>query len=507
MDRQSIDVLARAALQNLEAHRRRIDDLNVYPVPDGDTGTNLVLTVRGVVDALEHSTTEDRAVLAKELSRAALMSARGNSGVILSQIVRGFAEVAGRDGDASASSLSRAFLVREMAEEAERRAEESPSPPELLRAVLERGEEVLARTPQLLEVLGQAGVVDAGGAGLVELVRGLTLAAAGEPLPDVPQETVSLALEAIHRELSRYRYCTIFVVEGEELDVATLESRLEPLGDSLLVVGDRSALKVHVHTDDPGAALSVGTSSGVIAGVEIANMRQQATAREERLLAGPALGTLETGLVAVCQGDGNKRLFEGYGATIVIEGGQTMNPSAAEIVAAIEAVPASEVIVLPNNANVILAAEQAAALTAKSVRVLPARSVQAGLAAMVPFLSTSSADDNERGMLAVLESVVSGEVTVASRDAKLDGKSIPKGAYLGLVEGSPVAAGDELDEVALAVIDKMLEGERSWLGILTGEGAPPPDSLRVVVERAHPELELEVNDGGQPHYPLLLVAE
>ncbi len=155
----------------------------------------------------------------------------------------------------------------------------------------------------------------------------------------------------------------------------------------------------------------------------------------------------------------------------------------------------------------ILAAEQAAALTAKSVRVLPARSVQAGLAAMVPFLSTSSADDNERGMLAVLESVVSGEVTVASRDAKLDGKSIPKGAYLGLVEGSPVAAGDELDEVALAVIDKMLEGERSWLGILTGEGAPPPDSLRVVVERAHPELELEVNDGGQPHYPLLLVAE
>ena len=528
MDRQSIDALARAALQNLEAHRRRIDDLNVYPVPDGDTGTNLVLTVRGVVDALEHSTTEDRAVLAKELSRAALMSARGNSGVILSQIVRGFAEVAGRDGDASASSLSRAFrsasdaayrtvkqpvegtmltVVREMAEEAERRAEESPSPPELLRAVLERGEEVLARTPQLLEVLGQAGVVDAGGAGLVELVRGLTLAAAGEPLPDVPQETVSLALEAIHRELSRYRYCTIFVVEGEELDVATLESRLEPLGDSLLVVGDRSALKVHVHTDDPGAALSVGTSSGVIAGVEIANMRQQATAREERLLAGPALGTLETGLVAVCQGDGNKRLFEGYGATIVIEGGQTMNPSAAEIVAAIEAVPASEVIVLPNNANVILAAEQAAALTAKSVRVLPARSVQAGLAAMVPFLSTSSADDNERGMLAVLESVVSGEVTVASRDAKLDGKSIPKGAYLGLVEGSPVAAGDELDEVALAVIDKMLEGEPSWLGILTGEGAPPPDSLRVVVERAHPELELEVNDGGQPHYPLLLVAE
>ena len=251
----------------------------------------------------------------------------------------------------------------------------------------------------------------------------------------------------------------------------------------------------------------MGTSSGVIAGVEIANMRQQATAREERLLAGPALGTLETGLVAVCQGDGNKRLFEGYGATIVIEGGQTMNPSEAEIVAAIEAVPASEVIDLPNNANVILAAEQAAALIAKSVRVLPARSVQAGLAAMVPFLSTSSADDNERGMLAVLESVVSGEVTVASRDAKLDGKSIPKGAYLGLVEGSPVAAGDELDEVALAVIDKMLEGERSWLGILTGEGAPPPDSLRVVVERAHPELELEVNDGGQPHYPLLLVAE
>jgi len=533
MELETVRMLSRTALQNLEAHRKRIDDLNVYPVPDGDTGTNLVLTLRSIVEALDASTAEASAAVAKDLSRAALMGARGNSGVIFSQIARGFADVLGGSDDMSAPRLGRAFraasdaayravkrpvegtmltVIREMAEEGERRKTRRLPPSDFLAAVLARGEDALARTPEMLDVLREAGVVDAGGAGLVEIVRGVALGAAGAPLPEAPVESETLGFEAIHQELSHYRYCTVFVVEGEELDQVGLEAALERLGDSLLVVGDASALKVHVHTDDPGAALSSATAMGVIEGIEIANMHHQTAAREERLLdaAGSmsdSLPTLETGLVAVCPGQGNRRLFEGLGATRVIEGGQTMNPSAAEIVQAIEATPAAEVIVLPNNSNVILTAEQAAALASKPVRVVPSRSVQAGFAAMARYLPTLPPAENEAAMLEALGAVATGEVTVASRDAELDGIAIRKGAYLGLVDGTAVAVDDDIERVAIEVVERVLDGERGWLGILTGEEAPLLDGLLAAVDRAHPEVEVEVHEGGQPHYPLLVVAE
>ena len=528
MNRESVETLARAALQNLEAHRRRIDDLNVYPVPDGDTGTNLVLTVRGVVEALERATTDDLGLLAQEASRAALLAARGNSGVIFSQIVRGFADAVAANGDAPLPLLARAFrsasdsaydavrepvegtmltIVRAMAEEAEERAGGVSTADELLRAVVERGEAALARTPELLDVLRKAGVVDAGGAGVVEIVRGIALALAGKPLPEAEVASGELGLDAVHQELSRYRYCTTFVVEGDELDAPAVERELERVGDSLLVVGDASALKVHLHTDDPGAALSAGTAIGVIGGVEIADMHRQAAAREERLLSSPGAPALRSGLVAVCRGAGNERLFEGLGATVVLEGGQTMNPSAAEIVAAVDAVPAPAVIVLPNNANVVPAAEQAARLASKEVHVVASRSVQAGLLAMVSFLSTNSAEENARAMSEALESVVAGEVAIASRDAELDGLRIRKGAYLGRVGETAVAAGEDLASVALTVAEGLLERGRSSLLLLTGAEAPALDGLVEALRAAHPGLEVEVNEGGQPHYPLLLAAE
>jgi uncharacterized protein len=529
MELEIVRRLARAALQNLEAHRRRIDDLNVYPVPDGDTGTNLVLTLRSVVETLDKSDAEGSAAVAKELSRAALMGARGNSGVIFSQIVRGFVDVLGEHEDASTPRLRRAFrgasdaayravkrpvegtmltVVREMAEEGERKENRRLAPHEFLAAVLARGEDALSRTPEMLDVLRDAGVVDAGGAGLVEIARGLTLELAGEPLPEAPVEGEALAFDAIHQELSRYRYCTVFLVEGKGLDQAGLEATLEQIGDSLLVVGDPSALKVHVHTDEPGLALAAGTALGVVEGVEIANMHAQTAQREERLSETPtALPTLETGLVAVCPGQGNRRLFESLGATKVIEGGQTMNPSAAELVAAIDAVPADEVLVLPNNSNVVLTAEQAAALSSKAVRVIPSRSVQAGLAAMGRYIPTNSPEQNEEDMLDALGSVRTGEVTVASRDAELDGVKIAKGAYLGLVEDAAVVAADDLHAVALEVVERVLDGDRGWLGILTGEGAPPVEELLAAVNAAYPDVDVEVHDGGQPHYPLLVVAE
>ena len=522
--------LARSALQNLEAHRRRIDDLNVYPVPDGDTGTNLVLTLRSIVEALDASTATTSEAVAKDVTRAALMGARGNSGVIFSQVVRGFVDVLGRDEAVSTALLSKAFrgasdtayravkrpvegtmltVIREMAEEGERKEHRGLRPNELLQVVLVRGEDALARTPEMLDVLRDAGVVDAGGAGLVEIARGMVYGALGRELPDAPVETEAIGLDAIHQELSEFRYCTVFVVEGEGLDKDALESELEKIGDSLLVVGDESALKVHVHTDDPGEALALGPAVGVVEGIEIANMHHQTAQREERLLEGVAgtVATLETGLVAVCPGRGNRRLFESLGATRVIEGGQSMNPSAADIVAAIDAVPADRVLVLPNNANVILTAEQAAALSDKDVRVVPSRSVQAGLAAMTGFVPGNSPEENERAMLAELAGVATGEITVASRDANLDGVAISGGDYLGLVDDVAVVSGQDLDQVVHEVVDRVLAGGHGFLTILTGEDAPPLDGLVAAVEKRHPGVEVEIHAGGQPHYPLLLVAQ
>jgi uncharacterized protein len=531
--------LARGSLATLEANRRRIDDLNVYPVPDGDTGTNLTLTAQAIVESLEASTAADRAAVAKELTRAALMGARGNSGVIFSQIVRGAAEVLGEPGTIDATRIRRAFrgasdaayravrrpvegtmlsVIRELAEEGENPRHAGLSALELFRVLVARGEEALARTPEQLAVLREAGVVDAGGAGLLEIVRGISATLAGEPVPEAPAEDAHEAgIDAIHQELSAFRYCTVFVVEGEALDADALETELEQLGDSLLVVGDRTALKIHVHTDEPGAALALATALGTIEGVEIANMHKQTDERAGRILesvldsgrdGAPDLGLiLETGVVAVVPGVGNRRLFESYGATRVIEGGQTMNPSTEDIVKAIDATPATEVLVLPNNSNVILSAEQAAKLATKPVRVIPSRSVQAGLAAIVRYLPSLGAAENETAMVQALQQVATGEVTIASRDVELDGVDVRKGAFLGLAGGEAVASSADFDEVAFAVVERLLGPGREVLTILTGADEPELGGIIRRLEQSHPDVELDVQPGGQPHYPLLLAAE
>ncbi len=523
--------LGQAALATLEANRRRIDDLNVYPVPDGDTGTNLTLTARAIMEVLDASTAADRATLAKELTRAALMGARGNSGVIFSQILRGAAEALGEAGLLDAATIRRAFraasdaayravrrpvegtmlsVIRELAEEAEDPRNAALEPAALLKQLIERGEDALARTPDQLAVLKEAGVVDAGGAGLLEIVRGVSAALSGEPLPDAPAEDAHEAgIDAVHQELSEFRYCTVFVVEGENLDAESLEQELERLGDSLLVVGDPSALKIHVHTDEPGKALALGTAIGTIEGVEIANMHAQTAQRTERILESvpdPEL-TLESGVVAVVPGAGNRRLFESYGATRVIEGGQTMNPSTADILEAIESTPASEVLVLPNNSNVILSAEQAAELSEKPVRVIPSRSVPAGLAAIVRYLPSLDAAENETAMLEALAQVTTGEVTLASRDVELDGIDVRKGAWLGLADGTAVASSSDFEEVAFAVARTLLRDGREVLTLLTGEDEPDLVGLLRRIEEQHPGVELDVQPGGQPHYPLFLSAE
>ncbi len=521
--------IARLALRNLEANQQRLDDLNVYPVPDGDTGTNLTLTVRAIVEALEESTADGHEAVARELSRAALMGARGNSGVIFSQIVRGFADVLGERDTIDEAMIARAFrsasdaayravrrpvegtmltVIREMAEAAESSEARDLGRPDLLTLIVARGEESLARTPDLLAVLKEAGVVDAGGAGLLEIIRGVRAAVVGEAMPEPPAGAEVPSVEAVHHELSEFRYCTVFVIEGDLLDADGLEQKLERLGDSLLIVGDPSALKVHVHTDDPGAALSLGTAVGTIDGIEIADMHRQTAEREERLAATlDDLPTLETGVVVVAPGDGNRRLFKSLRATRVIEGGQTMNPSTEEIVAAVDATPATEVIVLPNNSNVILSAEQAIPLANKPMRVVPTTSVQAGLAAMIAYDPERDADENEAGMARALAGVATGEVTIASRDVTLDGVEVRKGSWLGLADGAAVASGENFDTVAGAVAERLLDGGREILTLLTGADEPQLETLVGEIGARHPEIEIEVHAGGQPHYPLLLSAE
>ena len=511
--RSRVRELVGGAVAAMEANRRRIDDLNVYPVPDGDTGTNLTLTVRAVAEALAKDGPDDRPGLAHELSRAALMGARGNSGVILSQILRG-----ATDALAVSLDLSRAFrsasdaayravkkpvegtmltAIRSMAEAAEQGAD--------LPAIVAAGDACVERTREMLPVLREAGVVDAGAAGLVEIVRGIVAVIEGEPIAVVPEHTESLSLEAIHQELSRYRYCTVFVVEGDDLDADVLESELEQIGDSLLVVGDRNALKVHVHTDDPGRALSFGTAQGVVEGVEIANMHEQTHRREERLLhAVPA--DARCAAVAVSTGRGNRALFESLGA-IVVDGGATMNPSTADLVTALDSVPAGEVVLLPNNGNVIMTAEQAAEHSAKRVRVVPSRSLQAGLAALVAFDPGSSCEDNAEAMNEAVGAVATGAVALASRDVQLNGVAIEKGKWLGLEDGEPVAGGDSFDEVARAVADRLLQEPRAILTLLLGDEPQPVEPLLSSLAVSHPDVELEVHEGGQPHYVLLLSAE
>jgi DAK2 domain fusion protein YloV len=520
---ETVRSFAHGALDALEMSRERIDDLNVYPVPDGDTGTNLTMTVRGAVEALDVSTASERAALAHEASRAALMSARGNSGVILSQIVRGAADVLREDGPVQ---LARAFrgasdaayaavrkpvegtmltVIRELAEAAEGGGDLPPA--ELLAHLVECGEEAVARTPEQLDVLREAGVVDAGGAGLVELVRGLAAAAAGETV-ERPRTTEPIAVEAVHQALSRYRYCTTFVIEGDALDREALEAELERLGDSLLVVGDSAAVKVHVHTDEPGAALSLGTRAGTIEGVEIADMHRQTEQREERLLAAiPGSGASRTGVIAVVVGEGNRRLFEDLGAGRIVEGGQTMNPSTADLLTAVEALDAGEVVILPNNSNVLMAAEQAARVAGKPVHVVPTESIPAGLSALVAFNAERTAAENAAAMGETLAGVATGEIALATREASTNGVPVREGEYLALLDGDAVASGAEFDDVARELLARLLAEPRDVLTLLRGEGAPPLSGLLEELEASHPELEVDVHEGGQPHYPLLISAE
>ncbi len=527
--------LVGASHRALEGRKQQVNDLNVYPVPDGDTGTNLLLTVRSVAAELAKADDNlDTRAVSDLVSNAALMGARGNSGVILSQIVRGAMEVLAEMDVVSSAGVVKILrrstdtayravrkpvegtiltVLREMTEAAES-APETVELSELLALIVRAGWKSVEHTPTLLKVLADAGVVDAGGYGLMVMLEGMLggdvggASASADELFSIPGITESVPDE--HGE-SIYTYCTTFLLEGVGLDGPDMEQVLEPLGDSLLVVGTDRQLKVHVHTDEPGVVLGLATARGVLLHVAIDNMKTQTAERDARL-ASPSTSPAPVGrtqVVAVVAGAGVRKLFRSLGAGPLVEGGQSMNPSAEEIMNAVCSAEAPEVVILPNNKNIVMAAEQVASLAKKPVAVLRTHSMQVGLSAMVGFDPERSLDDNVAEMSGIVDEVLSGEVTRAVRDCVVDDVDVREGAFIGLAEGKLVASGDDFFEVAREVTARLLVGERELVTALIGEG-DEAESAREVIERLREKFgdaEFEVHEGGQPLYPLLLAAE
>jgi uncharacterized protein len=532
-----------SAYASLEARRQEVNDLNVFPVADGDTGDNMAMTLRAVMEELDRLDGQSvdevgRTELVQALARAALMGARGNSGVILSQIVRGAAEeLASRPGElvdpvlvaaAFASAADAAYdsvrepaegtmltVFREMAhslarqlahlEADKQRLGRDASEEEqdaVLAGVIERamedGERAVARTPEQLEVLRESGVVDAGGHGLVLILAGVVAGLRGEDgeMPEVSHHEAPRA-SLPHHEDSRYRYCTNFIVSGSGLGRRHFLPRLEGLGDSVLVVGDDVTLKIHVHTDDPEAAVALFDGVGTVTNLDVADMREQMAERSARL-AGDTTG--RTGVVAVAAGEGMERLFAELGA-IVVPGGETLNPSTYELLAGIHSVAAEEILVLPSSSNVIMAAERACELSEKPARVVAATSQQASLLALVELDLDASAAENAERLESGLAGVNTGGVAPAARD-DVQGR-FKQGDAVGFADGEIIAwggAGSTLTET----IQHLAEGAEI-VTVIAGEGAPI--ALSEVDTHVPDGVEIEIHEGGQPSWWWLLAAQ
>jgi DAK2 domain fusion protein YloV len=546
---QQLRKLANASLIWLEQNHQHVNSLNVFPVPDGDTGTNMLLTMRSANARIQNSTETHVGKVAQELAHGALMGARGNSGVILSQIWRGLARSLANKEVATATDVADAFVeaaetaykgvmrpvegtiltvVREGSEEAQSAVTRSRDLRFLLERVLERCQQVLERTPEMLADLKQAGVVDSGGQGFVYILEGMLRYVSGEMQEATQAREAQVSLPAQAHVVPEegeleFPYDVQFILVGEQLNVAVVREAIDAMGDSTVVVGDERTIKVHVHVKDPGQPLTFGSQLGRVTDVVVENMQMQmeaivnpsATENGSGVageVAAPELPDLEAhqiGVVAVAAGPGLGEIFRSLGAAAVVIGGQGHNPSTEEILEAIEQAPTDRVIVLPNNKNVILAARAAQELSEKEVAIVPTRTAPQGISAMLALNPDGDLRQTCEEMEEAYLHVASGEITIASRSVAMDGVQVVEGQIIGLVDGKVCSAGRDMDEVLTNTLRTMAVEDCELISIYFGEDVSEEEAEVIAsrIEELYPEVETELLPGGQPHYMYILGAE
>jgi DAK2 domain fusion protein YloV len=541
--------------QHLANNAKAVDALNVFPVPDGDTGTNMNLSMTSGAKEVQNNISDHIGKVGSALARGLLMGARGNSGVILSQLFRGFAKAIESKQEINSLEFAAALeagvetaykavmkpvegtiltVAKDAAKRAVAVAKKQPDIALVMEEVVKEAKASLKRTPDLLPVLKEVGVVDSGGQGLVYVYEGFLAELKGEKVANVPAEQPSMqelvnaehhknAQSHINTEDIEFGYCTEFMVRFEEDKLKNnpfteekFREDLSRFGDSLLVIADEELVKVHIHSEQPGEVLTYGQRYGSLINIKIENMRQQHENIVQETKAPLATasraekkGKEKYGIVTVTMGNGIANLFKSIGAHIVIEGGQTMNPSTEDIVKAIEQVNAETVFVLPNNKNIIMAAQQAASVVETNVIVIPSKTVPQGMSAILAFNPAASAEQNEKAMNAALAQVKTGQVTFAVRDTNIDGIAISKDDYMGIADGKIIVSEKDKSAVTKKLLAEMLDEDAEILTVIFGEDTTEEevDELVAYVEETYPDIEVEVHEGGQPLYPFIFSIE
>ena len=552
-----------AGAKNLDAKKEWINELNVFPVPDGDTGTNMTMTIMSAareVSAL--GAVPQMAQLAKAISSGSLRGARGNSGVILSQLFRGFCKVIAEYDeidvcvlcDAMQKAVETAYkavmkpkegtiltVAKGAADKALELVDETDDLVYFVDEVIKHADYVLSQTPEMLPVLKQAGVVDSGGQGLMQVLKGAQDMLLGKEvdysIEDVPTSTGVVKISAETEEEIKFGYCTEFIIvlnkpmtDKEELEY---KAYLESIGDSIVVVADDEITKTHVHTNDPGLAIQKALTFGSLSKIKIDNMREEhqeklikeaekvaaqqkeaAASDDADLAATEAPKTdeprKEIGFIAVSIGEGMNEIFRGLGVDYIIEGGQTMNPSTEDMLTAIENVNADNIFILPNNSNIIMAANQAATLVEdKEIIVVPTKTVPQGITAVVNFLPDLSVEENKETMLEEIQNVKTGQVTYAVRDTEMDGFEIKENDFMGIGDKTILAAGTDKKTVTLEMIDRMVDEDSAIVSIYFGSDSSEEEASEIAeaIEEKYPDVEVEINDGGQPIYYYVISVE
>ena len=522
---------------NLQNHKELVDKLNVFPVPDGDTGTNMSLTISYAIKELAKVENDSITEIGKSLSKGSLMGARGNSGVILSQIIRGFSKSIEGKEQISTEDLAKAFkngsdtaykavikpiegtiltVVRESGEYAIKAAKKEKDLLKFLEMVIDEANKSLERTPELLKNLKEAGVVDSGGKGLVLIYEGMYEALKGNPIKakDLNDSNVSEVKQAgtsINTEDIKFCYCTEFILESNSISDTEIRDIMLKYGDSLAVVGDEGIIKVHVHTNDPGLVLQDALKHGQLVTIKIENMKLQ----HENILVGDtdeiaqSVEEKEYGFIATSMGEGLAKIFKDFGVDYIIEGGQTMNPSTEDFMKAIDSINAKNIFIFPNNSNIIMAANQAKELSDKNIIVIPTKNTPQGFTALVNFNADASVEENEQALMESLTMVKSGQVTFAVRDTVMNDVEVKEGNIIGIAESKLMDAGDSVDEITTSLVEKLVDEDSAIITLFYGEDVTEEDAnnLRDELEEKFEDLDIELYYGGQPLYYYLISVE